>query len=82
MSAMSTVISYFDDGRDNPEVIDPPQIEDAMDVTEHEHVHDTSQIALKPNVLATSSVRDLLECPVCLNAMYPPIHQVPFHIQT
>ncbi|KAD3336825.1 hypothetical protein E3N88_32344 [Mikania micrantha] len=70
-----SAISYYDDLRDNPEVIDPPQIEDAMDVIEHVHVHDPVQNALKPNQLATSSVRDLLECPVCLNAMYPPIHQ-------
>jgi E3 ubiquitin-protein ligase SIAH1 len=25
----------------------------------------------------TSSVHELLECPVCTNSMYPPIHQVP-----
>ena len=25
---------------------------------------------------ATSSVHELLECPVCTNSMYPPIHQV------
>ncbi|KAI7757969.1 hypothetical protein M8C21_018690 [Ambrosia artemisiifolia] len=70
-----SAVSYFDDLRETPEVIDPPQLEDAMDVTEHVHVHDPVQNALKPNQLATSSVRDLLECPVCLNAMYPPIHQ-------
>lgn len=27
-----------------------------------------------------SAVQDLLECPVCLNLMYPPIHQVGSHI--
>jgi hypothetical protein len=26
----------------------------------------------------TSSVHELLECPVCTNSMYPPIHQVSF----
>lgn len=71
-----SAISYYEDLWDSPEVIDPPQIEDAMDVMEHVHVHEPSQIALKSNQLDTSSVRDLLECPVCLNAMYPPIHQV------
>jgi hypothetical protein len=25
----------------------------------------------------TNSVHELLECPVCTNSMYPPIHQVP-----
>lgn len=25
-----------------------------------------------------TSVHELLECPVCTNSMYPPIHQVPF----
>nr|GMD62660.1 E3 ubiquitin-protein ligase SINAT5-like isoform X2 [Ipomoea batatas] len=33
------------------------------------------QNTLKPNVAVSSNVRELLECPVCLNAMYPPIHQ-------
>nr|GEZ47058.1 E3 ubiquitin-protein ligase DIS1-like isoform X2 [Tanacetum cinerariifolium] len=71
VKTMSAIV-YYDDMRESPEVIDPPQIEDAMD---KEHVHDPAQNATKPNQLATSSVRDLLECPVCLNAMYPPIHQ-------
>ena len=26
-----------------------------------------------------TSVHELLECPVCTNSMYPPIHQVLFH---
>ncbi|MBA0566527.1 hypothetical protein Golob_011337 [Gossypium lobatum] len=38
-------------------------------------VNDPTQAAIKPNVTVSSSVRELLECPVCLNAMYPPIHQ-------
>ncbi|KAE8726817.1 hypothetical protein F3Y22_tig00006128pilonHSYRG00008 [Hibiscus syriacus] len=25
---------------------------------------------------STTSVHELLECPVCTNSMYPPIHQV------
>jgi E3 ubiquitin-protein ligase SIAH1 len=28
-------------------------------------------------VAHTNSVHELLECPVCTNSMYPPIHQVP-----
>uniref|UniRef100_A0A161ZLP4 Uncharacterized protein n=1 Tax=Daucus carota subsp. sativus TaxID=79200 RepID=A0A161ZLP4_DAUCS len=28
----------------------------------------------------TTSVHELLECPVCTNSMYPPIHQVAFFI--
>lgn len=28
--------------------------------------------------LAPTSVHELLECPVCTNSMYPPIHQVIF----
>ncbi len=33
----------------------------------------------KTSFVAThsSSVHELLECPVCTNSMYPPIHQVP-----
>ncbi|KAI3445122.1 hypothetical protein Pfo_001787 [Paulownia fortunei] len=65
---------YFDNLRNKPEVIDPPQNEDMLDIGEY--VNDTAQSALKPNVTVTSSVRELLECPACLNAMYPPIHQV------
>jgi E3 ubiquitin-protein ligase SIAH1 len=67
---------FFDDIRNKPEVIDPPQNEDLTDIGES--VNDPAQTALKPNVTVSSSVRELLECPVCLNAMYPPIHQVCF----
>ncbi len=66
--------SVFDDIRSKPEVIDPPQSEDMMDVGEN--VNDPAPNALKPNTTVSSSVRELLECPVFLNAMYPPIHQV------
>ena len=64
----------FDDVRSKPEVIDPPQNQDMMDI--REAVDGPTQNELKPNVAVSSSVRQLLECPVCLNAMYPPIHQV------
>ncbi|KAK7845974.1 e3 ubiquitin-protein ligase sinat5 [Quercus suber] len=64
---------FFDEMRSKPEVIDPPQSEDMLDVGEH--VNDPAAISLKPNLTVSSSVRELLECPVCLNAMYPPIHQ-------
>ena len=30
----------------------------------------------KTGLAPTSSVHELLECPVCTNSMYPPIHQV------
>ncbi|KAF7139383.1 hypothetical protein RHSIM_Rhsim07G0066300 [Rhododendron simsii] len=70
---MASGNAFFEDIRSSPEVVDPPQNEDMMDVGEH--VNDPAQIALKPNVTVSSSVRELLECPVCLNAMYPPIHQ-------
>lgn len=71
---MSSVSSYYDDLRPKPEVIDPPENEDTLDIGEH--VHDTSDNASKPNVAISTNVRELLECPVCLNAMYPPISQV------
>ncbi|XP_022991172.1 E3 ubiquitin-protein ligase DIS1-like [Cucurbita maxima] len=63
----------FDDVRSKPEVIDPPQNQDMMDI--REAVDGPTQNELKPNVAVSRSVRQLLECPVCLNAMYPPIHQ-------
>lgn len=74
-STMASGNPFFDDLRSKPEVIDPPQSEDLMDISESS-VNDPTQAALKPNVTVSSSVRELLECPVCLNAMYPPIHQV------
>ncbi|EXB62653.1 E3 ubiquitin-protein ligase SINAT5 [Morus notabilis] len=64
---------YFEDMRTKSEVIDPPECEDTTDVGES--VHDSASSAVKSNVTVSSSVRELLECPVCLNAMYPPIHQ-------
>ena len=75
---MASGNTYFDDMRSKSEVIDPPQSEDMMEVSEH--VNDPAQTTLKPNVTVSSSVRELLECPVCLNAMYPPIHQVWLYI--
>lgn len=54
--------------------VDPPQNEESTDVGEL--VNDPAQTASKPIGTVLSSVRELLECPVCLNAMYPPIHQV------
>lgn len=71
---MASGASYYDDLRSKPEVIDPPQNKDTLDVGEH--VKESGQTAIKPDVTVSSSVRELLECPVCLNAMYPPIHQV------
>ena len=63
--------AYTDDS--GSEVIDPPKSE-VLDVAEL--VGDHIQLTQKSNVVASSSVRELLECPVCLSAMYPPIHQV------
>uniref|UniRef100_A0A6V7QZ07 RING-type E3 ubiquitin transferase n=1 Tax=Ananas comosus var. bracteatus TaxID=296719 RepID=A0A6V7QZ07_ANACO len=38
----------------------------------------TSSISLiKGSITSTSAVHELLECPVCTNSMYPPIHQCP-----
>ena len=71
---MSSGNSYYDDLRMKPEVIDPSENEDTLDIGEH--VNDTSETASKPNVAVSTNVRELLECPVCLNAMYPPISQV------
>ena len=45
--------------------------------------HNNHQVPAKPrnNAIPTAiapatSVHELLECPVCTNSMYPPIHQV------
>lgn len=66
---------FYGDMRTKSEVIDASQSEDMLDVGEGVN-DDAAQSVLKPNVTVSSSVRELLECPVCLNAMYPPIHQV------
>lgn len=75
-STMAPGNPFYDDLLNKPEVIDPPQSEDLMEIISESSVNDPTQIALKPNLTVSSSVRELLECPVCLNAMYPPIHQV------
>ncbi|KAI9116719.1 hypothetical protein K1719_012377 [Acacia pycnantha] len=70
---MASSNAFFDDILSKSEV-DPPSNEEPMDISEL--VNDPAQTALKSNVAVTSSVHELLECPVCLNAMYHPIHQV------
>lgn len=75
-SSMTSSNPFFDDIRSRPGV-DPPQTEESTEIPEL--VNDPIQTVVKPNGTVSSSVRELLECPVCLNAMYPPIHQVVFH---
>lgn len=57
----------------------------ASDGVEDEEIssqtHPNNQYPSKPHILLSSaiaptSVHELLECPVCTNFMYPPIHQV------
>ncbi|KAL9678092.1 hypothetical protein QQ045_015931 [Rhodiola kirilowii] len=60
--------SYPDDLRSKPEVIDPPQIDELLEVCKD--MNDSAQSTFKP--IVSTSVRELLECPVCLNSMYPP----------
>lgn len=66
---------YFDDMRSKPTVIDSPPNEVMMD---GESVNDLAQTVTKSSTVSSSD-RELLECPVCLNAMYPPTHQVKLH---
>lgn len=40
------------------------------------HPHHYSSKPLGVGGIAPTSVHELLECPVCTNSMYPPIHQV------
>ncbi|RVW70298.1 E3 ubiquitin-protein ligase DIS1 [Vitis vinifera] len=49
---MASGNTYFDDMRSKSEVIDPPQSEDMMEVSEH--VNDPAQTTLKPNVTVSS----------------------------
>ncbi|GAU39296.1 hypothetical protein TSUD_119010 [Trifolium subterraneum] len=57
---------FFDDMRSRSGV-DPPQTEDLTEISEL--VNDPLQTVVKPNGTVSSSVRELLECPVCLNAI-------------
>jgi len=76
-TSMTSSHPFFDDIRSRSSV-DPPQMEEPTEIGEL--VNEPLQTSLKPHGTVTSSVRELLECPVCLNAMYPPIHQVIFLI--
>jgi len=53
-----------------------------MDEDLHPHQFSSSTTSkLHSNGTPTStSVHELLECPVCTNSMYPPIHQVWFFV--
>lgn len=57
---------------------------DVMDEDEIHHHHHQFPSISKPhnnnNSPGTTSVHELLECPVCTNSMYPPIHQVCFFL--
>lgn len=61
----------------------------------HQHHHDFSSSKPRSNaagnnnaagipgataIAPATSVHELLECPVCTNSMYPPIHQVVFFV--
>ncbi|KAJ1429481.1 putative E3 ubiquitin-protein ligase [Sesbania bispinosa] len=45
-----------------------------MDEDVHPHQF-SSTTKLRSNGPTATSVHELLECPVCTNSMYPPIHQ-------
>lgn len=59
---------------------------DDEDVTHHHHPFSKPHIinghgngtGISPAISPATSVHELLECPVCTNSMYPPIHQVCF----
>jgi hypothetical protein len=77
LARMTLSNPLFDAIRSNSDV-DPPQIEESIDVGVL--MNDPAQTAPKPAGTILSSVRELLDCPVCLNPMYPPIHQVIFYL--
>jgi len=69
---MASSHPFFDDVRSKSSV-DPPQTEKLTEIGEL--MNQPLQTSFKPHGTTTSSVRKGLECPVCLNVMYPPIHQ-------
>ena len=42
----------------------------------HQYASSKPHSNIVPSGIAPTSVHELLECPVCTNSMYPPIHQV------
>lgn len=57
-------------------------VSSSMDGVDDEEIHASHQYP-KPNNnvgIVPTSVHELLECPVCTNSMYPPIHQVHFSL--
>lgn len=55
-------------GMHSAEVIDPPSSEDMIDIVGH--VMDPPQTTVKLSLTVLSSAHELLECLVCLTAMY------------
>ncbi|KAJ3683793.1 hypothetical protein LUZ60_014020 [Juncus effusus] len=59
------------EGPKTPDLIHHTKIEEGIfNINLNDHINSP-----KPNLTDSSSVSDLLECPICLNAMFPPIHQ-------
>jgi len=73
LAAMALSNPLFDDDIQSNSAVDPPNNEESTDVGEL--VNDPAQ-----SETIFSSVCELLECPVCLNHMYPPIHQVVYQL--
>ena len=65
---------FFDDMHINPEDMGLPKKEDMLGPSEL--LADSIQCAPQSQTSITNSVHELLGCPVCLNAMYPPNYQV------
>lgn len=42
-------------------------------------IRKSAAVGAKMGMASNSAVHELLECPVCMNIMYPPIHQVKFN---
>lgn len=60
--------------RSDPENLRPAEVNEPSEICKEQN--DSAKSIFKLNTTASSSVCELLECPVCLNSMYPPIHQV------
>jgi hypothetical protein len=78
LATMALSNPLFDEDIQSNNDDDPPKNEESTDGGEL--VNDPAQTALSPTETILSSVRKLLECPVCLNRMYPPIHQVAYQL--
>ncbi|XP_059628837.1 E3 ubiquitin-protein ligase SINAT2-like [Cornus florida] len=83
---LCTATAVNDEAHSNAEIRSSPNTKSAIAV--NDEAHSNAEIRSSPNIksatvdaqyvtIASSAMNNLLECPVCLTLMSPPIHQCP-----